>query len=185
RETQNLSEQEIYRAVVETVSENTSDGIIAPLFYLAIGGPALALAYKDVNTLDSMVGYKNEKYKNLGWFSAKMDDAANYIPARLTALLMIISSFLLRLDWKNSLKIVWRDSRNHASPNAGWPEAAVAGALNCQLGGDNYYFGSLVKKHLIGDKISILDKYMVKKTIRIMHLTAILFIIGIIFLGFY
>lgn len=178
RDTQNLSEEEIYRAVVETVSENTSDGIIAPLFYLAIGGAPLALAYKAVNTLDSMVGYKNETYKNLGWFSAKMDDIFNFIPARLTAILMVIASFLLRLDWENSLKIVWRDSRNHASPNAGWPEAAVAGALNCQLGGDNYYFGELVRKPLIGDKISILDKYMVKKTIRIMHLAAILFVVG-------
>ena len=97
RDTQNLSEEDIYRAVTETVSENTSDGIIAPLFYLAMDGPALAMAYKAINTLDSMIGYKNERYKNIGWFSAKMDDAANYIPARLTALLMVISSFISRM----------------------------------------------------------------------------------------
>lgn len=177
RDTQNLSEQEICRAVVETVSENTSDGVIAPLFYLAIGGPALALAYKAVNTLDSMVGYKNERYKNIGWFSAKMDDIANFIPSRLTAFLMLIASFILKLDWKNSAKIIWRDARNHTSPNAGWPEAAVAGALNCQLGGDNYYFGELAKKPLIGDKSYPLDRQMVKSTIRVMHATTILFIV--------
>src|SRR3990172_3205083 len=129
RDTQNLSEEEIYRAVVETIAENTSDGIIAPFFYLAIGGPALALAYKAVNTLDSMVGYKNERYKNFGWFSARMDDIANFTPARITALLMVIASFILRFNLSGSLKIIWRDSRNHPSPNAGYPEAAVAGAL--------------------------------------------------------
>lgn len=186
RDTQNLSKEDIYRAVTETVSENTSDGIIAPLFYLAMGGPALAMAYKAINTLDSMVGYKSERYKNIGWFSAKMDDVFNFIPARLTALLMVISSFILRLDWKNSVRIVCRDARNHTSPNAGYPEAAVAGALNCQLGGDNYYFGELIKKPLIGDKSYPLDRQMVDSTIKIMHLTTFLFIIGygLLVLGF-
>jgi len=178
RNTENLSKEEIYRAVTETVAENTSDGIIAPLFYLALGSVPLALAYKAINTLDSMVGYKNERYKNLGWFSARMDDIFNFIPARLTSILMIIGAFILRLNWKCSAKVVWRDARNHTSPNAGYPEAAVAGALNCQLGGDNYYFGSLFKKPKIGDKVRTLDREIVDKTIKIMHLTAVLFIIS-------
>ncbi|MEK7841668.1 MAG: adenosylcobinamide-phosphate synthase CbiB, partial [Deltaproteobacteria bacterium] len=121
RDTGNLSKDEIYRAVTETVAENTSDGIIAPLFYLVLGGPALALAYKAVNTLDSMVGYKNEKYKNLGWFSARMDDIVNFIPARITAILMVFASFILRFNWRDSLKIIWRDAKKHPSPNAGFP----------------------------------------------------------------
>src|SRR3989344_4611812 len=174
RDTQNLSEDEIYRAVVETVAENTSDGIIAPLFYLAIGGPALALAYKAVNTLDSMVGYKNERYKNFGWFSARMDDIANFTPARITAVLMVIASFVLRLDWRNSLSIIWRDSRNHPSPNAGYPEAAVAGALGVQLGGTNYYFGAPHNRPLIGDKNNNFTTESVKNTVKIIHLTAFL-----------
>lgn len=174
RDTQNLSEKEIHRAVIETVAENTSDGIIAPLFYLAIGGPALAIAYKAVNTLDSMVGYKNGKYKNFGWFSAKMDDIANFIPARITALLMVIASFVLRFDWKNSLKMILRDSRNHPSPNAGWPEAAVAGALGLQLGGVNYYFGAPHNRPLIGNKSNEFTIESVKKGVKIMHLTAFL-----------
>ena len=174
RDTQNLSEEEIYRAVVETIAENTSDGIIAPLFYLAIGGPALALAYKAVNTLDSMVGYKNERYKNFGWFSARMDDIANFTPARITALLMVIASFILRFNWSGSLKIIWRDSRNHPSPNAGYPEAAVAGALGIQLGGINYYFSVPRNRPLIGDKNNNFTTESVKNTVKIMHLTAFL-----------
>src|SRR3989304_8015556 len=177
RDTQNLSEEEIYRAVVETVAENTSDGIIAPLFYLAIGGPALALAYKAVNTLDSMVGYKNERYKNFGWFSARMDDIANFTPARITALLMVIASFILRFNWRGSLKIIWRDSRNHPSPNAGYPEAAVAGALGIQLGGTNYYFGAPHNRPFIGDKNNEFTIKSVKDTVKIMHLAAFLGII--------
>ncbi|MBI5328955.1 MAG: cobalamin biosynthesis protein CobD [Deltaproteobacteria bacterium] len=172
RDTQNLSEGEIYRAVVETVAENTSDGIIAPLFYLAIGGPALALAYKAVNTLDSMVGYKNETYKNFGWFSARMDDIANFIPARVTAVLMVIACFILNFDWKNSLNIIWRDARNHPSPNAGYPEAAVAGALGLQLGGLNYYFGMPHNRPVIGDNNNNFTMESVKNTVKIMHLAA-------------
>ena len=174
RDTHNLSEEEICRATVETVAENTSDGIIAPLFYLAIGGPVLALAYKAVNTLDSMVGYKNERYKNFGWFSARMDDIANFIPARFTGILMTISSFILRFDWKNSLRIIWRDSRKHPSPNAGYPEAAVAGALGLQLGGLNYYFGVPHNRPLIGDKENEFTIESVKNTVKIMHLSAFL-----------
>ena len=183
RDTQNLSEEEIYRAVVETIAENTSDGIIAPFFYLAIGGPALALTYKAVNTLDSMVGYKNEKYKNFGWFSARMDDIANFIPARITAILMVAASFILRLDWKNSLRIILRDSGNHPSPNAGYPEAAAAGALGLQLGGTNYYFGEPHHRPFIGDKNNEFTIKSVKDTVKIMHLTAFLGVV--LFSGFW
>src|SRR3989338_4899544 len=183
RDTQNLSEEEIYRAVVETVAENTSDGIIAPLFYLAVGGPALALTYKAVNTLDSMVGYKNEKYKNFGWFSARMDDIANFIHARITAILMVAASFILRLDWKNSLRIILRDSGNHPSPNAGYPEAAAAGALGLQLGGTNYYFGEPHHRPFIGDKNNEFTIKSVKDTVKIMHLTAFLGVV--LFSGFW
>ena len=172
RDTGNLSKGEIYRAVTETVAENTSDGIIAPLFYLALGGPALALAYKAVNTLDSMVGYKNEKYKNLGWFSARMDDIVNFIPARITAILMVFASFILRFNWRNSLKIIWRDARKHPSPNAGFPEAAIAGALGLQLGGTNYYFGAPHHRPLIGDEKIGFTSESVSNTVKIMHLTA-------------
>jgi adenosylcobinamide-phosphate synthase len=172
RDTGNLSKDEIYRAVTETVAENTSDGIIAPLFYLALGGPALALAYKAVNTLDSMVGYKNEKYKNLGWFSARMDDIVNFIPARITAILMVFASFILRFNWRDSLKIIWRDAKKHPSPNAGFPEAAVAGALGLQLGGTNYYFGMPHHRPLIGDEKTGFTSESVSNTLKIMHLTA-------------
>ena len=172
RDTGNLSKDEIYRAVTETVAENTSDGIIAPLFYLALGGPALALVYKAVNTLDSMVGYKNEKYKNLGWFSARMDDIVNFIPARITAILMVFASFILRFNWRDSLKIIWRDAKKHPSPNAGFPEAAVAGALGLQLGGTNYYFGAPHHRPLIGDREKEFTIESVKNTVKIMHLTA-------------
>lgn len=172
RDTGNLCKDEIYRAVTETVAENTSDGVIAPLFYLALGGPALALAYKAVNTLDSMVGYKNEKYKNLGWFSARMDDITNFIPARITAILMVFASFILRFNWRNSLKIIWRDAKKHPSPNAGFPEAAVAGALGLQLGGTNYYFGAPHHRPLIGDGKIGFTSASVSNTLKIMHLTA-------------
>jgi adenosylcobinamide-phosphate synthase len=185
RDTQNLLEEEIYRAVIETVSENTSDGIIAPLFYLAIGGPALALAYKTINTLDSMVGYKNEKYKNIGWFSARMDDVANFIPARITAVLMVVVSFILRLDWRNSWRIIRRDARNHPSPNAGYPEAAVAGALGLQLGGVNYYFGMPHNRPLIGDKKTGFTFESVNDTVKIMHLAAFSWVCVVLFITWF
>ena len=151
RDTERLDDTEVCRALIETVSENTSDGIVAPLFYLAIGGPPLAMAYKALNTLDSMVGYKNERYQYFGWISARADDWANFIPSRITALLFILSSFFLRKDWKSSWKVTWRDGRKNPSPNSGYPEAAVAGALGIQLGGENFYFGLSEKKPLIGD----------------------------------
>ncbi|MFA7572643.1 MAG: adenosylcobinamide-phosphate synthase CbiB [Lutispora sp.] len=169
RDTDNLDESEIARAVIETVAENTSDGIIAPLFYMFLGGAPLAMAYKAINTLDSMVGYKNDKYMYFGWASARLDDIANYIPARLSALFMIIGSFLLGMDYMNSYRIVLRDGRNHISPNSGYPEAAAAGALGIRLGGGNYYFGKIVAKPTIGDKLKVLETGNIKQMAMLMY----------------
>lgn len=180
RDTENLDEPEIIRATVETIAENISDGIIAPLFYIFIGGAPLGMAYKAVNTLDSMVGYKNDKYINFGWSSAKLDDIMNFIPARITSIIIVISSMVLGFDYKNSFKILLRDRKNHSSPNAGYPEAAVAGALGIQLGGTNLYFGKKVYKPTIGDKIRPLSIEDINKTIKIMYLTSF---IGICIFG--
>ena len=136
---------------METVAENTTDGVISPLFYAAIGGPVLLWGFKAANTLDSMVGYLDAHYRDIGWSSAKLDDVLNYIPARLTALLMCISAWVCGLDGKNALRIVLRDHRNHKSPNCAWSEAAAAGALRVQLGGTHDYFGKPIEKPTIGD----------------------------------
>ena len=150
RDTQRLSEAGVVRAAVETVAENTSDGIIAPLFYAALGGPVLAWVYKAVNTMDSMVGYKNETYLYFGRAAARLDDLVNYIPSRLSAVLMILASFFCRLDGKQAVKIYRRDRRKHASPNSGYPEAALAAILDCRFGGTHDYFGEPVVKPYIG-----------------------------------
>ena len=146
RETANLDEAQVQRAIIETVAENLNDGVVAPLFYLALAGPAGAVAYKAVNTLDSMVGYRNEKYEQLGWFSARVDDVAGWAPARITALLMLAVCPFFGLDAGQARKTLLRDKKAHKSPNAGWPEAACAGALGLRLGGPNRYHGSLVEK---------------------------------------
>ncbi|MFQ5480138.1 MAG: adenosylcobinamide-phosphate synthase CbiB [Thermodesulfobacteriota bacterium] len=172
RDTAELSEADIYRAAAETVAENTSDGVVAPLFYLAIGGPPLMLAYKAVNTLDSMVGYKNERYRDFGWFSARLDDAANFIPARLSAAIMVISAGLLGYDWRGALRTVLRDGGNHTSPNAGLPEAAVAGAIGLSFGGPGTYGGRPVVKPLIGEGLAVHGPGTVTAAIRILSLTA-------------
>ena len=160
RDTQNLDEDGVLRAVIETVSENLSDGVIAPLFYLAIGGLPLAIAYKAINTLDSMVGYKNEKYLSFGWAAARLDDVANFIPARLTGILIVLASFCYFLvrspggafsTARDSFRVMRRDGRNHTSPNSGIPEAAMAGCLGVRLGGPSTYGGVLVQKPFIGD----------------------------------
>jgi len=174
RDTENLDEEEICRAVIETVSENLSDGIVAPMFYLALGGVPFAMAYKAVNTLDSMVGYKNERYADIGWFSAKMDDMWNWIPARLTGFIIVVVSFILRLNWRDSWKIMRRDGRNHSSPNSGISEAAVAGSLGIQLGGKNRYFGEIVRKPTIGDTAKKIDRGDVKKAWVIMFFSSFL-----------
>lgn len=173
RDTKSLSEKEIIRATVETVAENTSDGVIAPMLYAIIGGAPLAFVYKMVNTMDSMLGYMNEKYIYIGFFPAKTDDVFNYIPSRLTGVLMCLSSFL-RFDTLEGLKIMIRDRKNHKSPNCAYPEGAAAGLLNIQLGGDNYYFGELVKKPKIGDKINELKIKHIKNTVEIMFRAEVL-----------
>ena len=172
RDTQSLDEKGIVRAVVETIAENMSDGVIAPIFYAGIFGAPLAMAYKAVNTMDSMFGYKNDKYMEFGFFPAKLDDVFNYIPARVTGIIIVISSFILRYDYKNSFKIYKRDRYNHTSPNSAHPEAAMAGALDVQLGGANYYFGRLVEKPTIGDKIKEIEIKDVDGTVRILYLSA-------------
>jgi len=154
RDTTQLDNKGILKATIETLSENASDGIIAPMFYFAIGGLPMAMAYKAINTLDSMVGYRNENYKNFGWASAKLDDIVNYIPARITGVLIVISSFILNLSLVTchlSLKTMLRDGRKHLSPNSGIPEAAMAGALGVRLGGPSFYGGIIVEKQYIGE----------------------------------
>lgn len=168
RDTDSLNEQELSRAVVETVSENASDGVIAPLVFMAIGGAPLSMAYKAINTLDSMVGYKNDQYLNLGWCSAKLDDLVNYLPSRLTGALMCIAALFMRLDFKNSMITLVRDGKNHSSPNSGYPEAATAGALGIKLGGTNLYFGKPVYKPTIGESKRAIEKQHIKKAIFLM-----------------
>ena len=177
RDTEQLDEPEIWRALVETVAENTSDGVIAPLFYLMLGGPALGLAYKAVNTLDSMVGYKNAAYIRFGWASARFDDIVNYLPARLTGVLMTAAAPLVGLSGWAALRILRRDGRNHSSPNSGIPEAAAAGALGVQLGGANRYFGAVVEKPTIGDPARELSAASYKGVVRLMYGSAALFLI--------
>lgn len=184
RDTDNLTEEEVIKATVETVAENTTDGIISPMLYMLIGGVYLGIAFKAVSTLDSMVGYKNEKYLHIGCASAKFDDVLNYIPARLTGFLMVISALVLRFDYRNSFKILKRDHQNHKSPNCGWSESAVAGALNIQLGGTHNYFGKEVYKPTIGDENRKVEKDNIIKTNRMMVVTSIIAMIGILIILF-
>ena len=184
RDTLALSRKEIVRATVETVAENTSDGIVAPLFYLIIGGPPLGMAYKAVNTLDSMVGYKNEKYLKLGWASARCDDLANYIPARITGILMIVAAVFLGKDWKNAYATLRKDAKKHMSPNSGYPESAVAGALRVQLGGVNYYAGNKKVTPLLGQDIEELSDKSIEGAVRMMYLaSSMMVLLGVLFLG--
>ena len=172
RDTSQLNDTQITRGVVETVAENTVDGVIAPLFYLFLGGVPLAMAYKAINTLDSMVGYKSEKYKAIGCVSARIDDLANLIPARISWLLLTMAAWCLKLDARQAFKIGWRDRYQHKSPNCGWPEATVAGALGVRLGGPNSYFGELVEKPWIGDPLREINQQDIKLTIRLMFMAS-------------
>lgn len=174
RDTDVLDEEGIIKASVETVAENTSDGVTAPLFYIMIGGAVLGFFYKSANTMDSMVGYKNDKYKNFGRFPAKFDDLLNFIPSRLTALLMIVSAYILKLDGKNAFRIWKRDRRKHASPNSAQTEAVCAGALNIRLAGDAYYFGKLHKKQYIGDNIRPVETNDIRLANKLMYCTTLL-----------
>ena len=171
RDTTNLSQSEIIRATVETVAENTVDGTISPMFYGFLFGPVGAMTYKAINTLDSMVGYKNDKYLNLGCVSAKLDDVANFIPARLTAIFMPLGAFLCGMNGINSFKIAIRDRKNHKSPNCAFAEGAAAGAIGVQLGGTNIYFGQEVYKPTIGDKKRELENYDIVRMNKLMYAT--------------
>ncbi|MHB9094467.1 MAG: adenosylcobinamide-phosphate synthase CbiB [Eubacteriales bacterium] len=172
RDTGNLDESEITRATVETVAENIVDGIIAPLFYAFIGGAPLAMAYKAVNTLDSMVGYRNDKYREFGWASARFDDLWNYIPARLTGLTLFMAFAFTGKPVGKAMHIVKRDSAGHPSPNSGIPEAAVAGALGIRLGGVNYYGGVESFRAYMGDPEKVLEKSHIPETVKIMQITS-------------
>ena len=172
RDTLELAAQEVRTAALETLAENLSDGVIAPLFWLAIGGLPGMMAYKMVNTLDSMIGYRTERYKDFGCWAAHIDDVANYIPARITALLMVIAAGKPQL-----LGFVWRNGRNHASPNSGYPEAALAGILNCRFGGSHYYFGELFDKPYIGENARELTTADMQKAVRINRTAEVLAIV--------
>lgn len=183
RDTENLSEEQIVCACVETIAEGSVDGVLSPLFYAFVGGPTAAMAYKAVNTLDSMVGHKNEKYARFGWASARLDDLANYIPARISAILIPMASFLCGYGFKDSLRIACRDGRKHESPNSGIPEAAIAGALLIQIGGPSTYQGEIVEKPFIGDAQNTLTSNSIEMAIKIMYVTSVLFMVcGITFI---
>ena len=177
RDTKDLTFSGVAKAAVETVAENTSDGIIAPMIFIAIGGAPMGFFYKAINTMDSMVGYKNEKYMNFGRFAAKLDDVVNYLPARISAYEMILSSFFLRYDYKNAFKIYKRDRYNHASPNSAQTESVCAGALDVQLAGNAYYFGKLYEKPTIGDDIREINYDDIKKANRLLYCTSIISIV--------
>jgi len=181
RDVDKLDEGAVARAAVETVAENTSDGVIAPMLYILIGGAPLGFMYKAVNTLDSMVGYKNIRYINMGRFSAIADDVANYIPARLSAYIMVAAAFILNMDSRKALEIYRRDRYNHKSPNSAHTEAVSAGALNIMLGGDNYYGGVLVPKPSIGDPDREVEAEDIRRVNRLMYAASILCLfIGIV-----
>lgn len=174
RDTAELTEEGVIKAAVETIAENLTDGVVSPLIYMLIGGAPLGMLYKAVNTLDSMVGYHNEKYEYLGKFSAKMDDIFNFIPARLSALCIIAGAGMLRLDNRSALRIYRRDRNLHKSPNAGQTESACAGALHIQLGGDASYFGKTVRKAAFGDPLRRVNRTDILATIDLMNAASVL-----------
>lgn len=182
RETKDLNNEEVVKACVETVAENTSDGVAAPLLYLFIGGVPLGFLYKAVNTLDSMVGYRNEKYEYFGKASAKLDDILNWIPARICGFMMAFSTLFLHLNIKNAFKVFYRDRKKHLSPNSAQTESAVAGALGIQLGGIHIYFGKVVEKPIIGDELHKAEPIDIIKTNYMMIITSflLLFLFGAI-----
>ena len=180
RDTSELTETGVTKAAVETVAENASDGVIAPMLYMAIGGVPLMFLYKGINTMDSMLGYKNDKYLYFGRVAAKLDDVANYIPARISGWLMVAGTVFTGMDIKNAAKIYKRDRRNHASPNSAQTEAAMAGALDVQLAGNAYYFGKLYEKPTIGDPIRPVEPEDIKRANRLMYAASIL---GVVVFG--
>lgn len=191
RDTQRLDKNGIIKAVVETVAENTSDGVTAPIFWIMLGGAPMGMLYKAVNTMDSMIGYKNERYINFGRFAAMLDDVLNFFPSRLTALIMVLAAYITGLDGKSAFRIWKRDRYNHASPNSAQTEAACAGALNVQLAGDAYYFGELCKKKTIGDNARNIENEDIKRANMLMYCTSVIMLVAslvvklLIFGGFY
>lgn len=173
RDTAELDAEAVMRATVETVAENSSDGIIGPLFWLAVAGPLGGMAYKAVSTLDSMVGYKNERYSRMGWASARLDDLANLLPARLTAVLMVLMAPFVGLSARGAWHVWQRDHGNHQSPNSGHPEAAVAGALGVRLGGGSWYGGVFKDKPFIGDPLNPVDAAAYRGAVRLMYGTTL------------
>lgn len=180
RDTDRLTAAEVARATVETIAENIVDGIVSPLFFFLLGGLPLAVAYRAANTMDSMIGYKNGKYLFFGRAAAKADDAWNFIPARLTGVLLVAAAFLLRLDWRNAWKIMRRDAARHPSPNGGWTESAMAGALGVRLGGLNYYFGKPSFRAYMGDPLHELGARHISLAIRMMYAAAVMFLAGML-----
>ena len=182
RDTQNLTKNRIIAAATESIAENTNDGIVAPLFYLILGGPVLAIAYKSINTLDSMVGYKDEKYLHFGWFPAKLDDIANFIPARISGFLISISSLISgRMGFKEPFKTMLRDGQKHPSPNSGLSEAAMAGALGIRLGGTSSYNGKVSTKPYIGEGRRNMQPSLITEALTISFISSILMLsIGVI-----
>ena len=183
RETAALDEAGIIRATVETIAENTVDGIISPLFYAALGGAPLAWAFKAVSTLDSMVGYKTPRYREFGWAGAKLDDLANWLPARLSGVFFVLGARLTGLDGRRAWQIFCRDGRRHASPNAGWPEAAISGALGLRLGGPNVYHGTLMEKPWIGDPVREPEVADIPKAIHLLFAVSALAALSMSVLG--
>lgn len=174
RDTTNLSMKEIIKACIETVAESTSDGVIAPLFFMAVGGVPFGFFYKATNTLDSMVGYKSDKYRYFGTASAKLDDLLNLIPSRLTALFMVASSKILGFNSENAMAMWRRDGSKHLSPNSGNPESATAGALEIQLGGDAYYFGKRYEKATLGDPLREPEAEDILRAVKLMELSSVI-----------
>jgi adenosylcobinamide-phosphate synthase len=183
RDTSRLSGAGIIRATVETVAENTVDGVLSPLFYAALGGPPLAWAFKAASTLDSMVGYKTDAYREFGWAGARLDDLLNWAPARLSGGLFTLASWLTGLDWRQSWHLCRRDGRRHASPNAGWPEAAMSGALGLRLGGPNFYHGKLVDKPWLGDGRREPECADILKAVRLLYAVSALGVCFFFFLA--
>jgi adenosylcobinamide-phosphate synthase len=183
RETSALNEDKVLRASLESLAENTSDGIVAPLFYLFLGGIPLAMTYKAVNTLDSMIGYRTERYCYFGKFAARLDDVANFMPARLTALFMVLATFLVRLNAGLALRVLRRDHANHLSPNAGYPEAALAGALGIRLGGPSVYFGKEVWKPTMGEDLTPVNIDMLKEARSVCLVTSILSLVTFVLIS--
>ena len=177
RDTETLSEPEIVRATIETVAESTSDGVIAPLVYLALGGPPLALAYKAINTLDSMIGHRTPDYRQLGWASARLDDLVNWVPARLSGVALALAAGLRFGTGRQAWRIFLRDGKKHASPNSGWSEAAMAGALHVQLGGTNRYEGIPVDRPTLGDGLRTLQPALIPLAVQLMAMASGLMLI--------